>query len=73
MGEERKAMGIICKAGSKSIMMGREEIIILLELGLGILMVFLIATNVLKDYSWIIWLVAIVFVIYKVKKEGIDF
>ena len=66
-------MGIICKAGSKSIMMGREEIIILLELGLGILMVFLIATNVLKDYSWIIWLVAIVFVIYKVKKEGIDF
>ena len=66
-------MGIICKAGSKSIMMGREEIIILLELGLGILMVFLIATNVFKDYSWIIWLVAIVFVIYKVKKEGIDF
>ena len=54
-------------------MMGREEIIILLELGLGILMVFLIATNVFKDYSWIIWLVAIVFVIYKVKKEGIDF
>ena len=73
MGEERKAMGIICKAGSKSIMMGREEIIILLELGFGALIVFLIATGVLKEYTWIIWLAAIGFVIYKIKKDGIDF
>ena len=54
-------------------MMGRKEVIILLELCLSILIVILITSNVLKDYSWIIWLVAIVFVIYKVSKDGFDF
>ena len=54
-------------------MMGRKEIITLFELILGGLMVFLIASDILKNYSWVIWLVAICFVIYKVKKEGIDF
>ena len=53
--------------------MGKKEILILFELVFGGAMVFLIASNILKEYSWIVWLAAIGFVIYKLKKEGIDF
>jgi hypothetical protein len=39
----------------------------------GIGMVFFIISNKLGEYSWIIWILAIVFVIYKISKEGFDF
>jgi hypothetical protein len=53
--------------------MGRSEIIMVIELVLGLVITLLIISNKLGEYSWIIWVLAIVLVIYKIKKEGFEF
>jgi TRAP-type uncharacterized transport system fused permease subunit len=53
--------------------MGRSEIIMVIEMVLGLVITLLIISNKLGEYSWIIWVLAVVFVIYKVNKEGFDF
>lgn len=89
MGEKRKTLGVVCKAGGKGIgfikrffyqltlkidiIMGRSEIIMIIELLFGFGMVLLIVSNKLGEYSWIIWVLVIVFGIYKINKEGFDF
>jgi nitrate reductase NapE component len=53
--------------------MGRSEIVMIIKLVLGLVIALLIISNKLGEYSWIIWLLAIVFGIYKINKEGFDF
>jgi hypothetical protein len=53
--------------------MGRSEIKMIVELVVGTGMAFLIVSNILGKYSWIVWGLAIVFVVYKISREGFNF
>ncbi len=72
MGEERKAVVVVCKAGGERIIdaMDKEILGMLLFLLLGLLFVFLIVSNILGDRTWIAWILGGGLVIYKIWKGG---
>ena len=53
--------------------MDKGSIKILLEFLIGIVLAFLILSNILGSLSWIVWIAAAAFLIYKLWKEGLDF
>jgi len=51
--------------------MVKEILIQVFELSVGVLLAFLIISNGFGRQTWIIWIAAFVFIVYKIRKEGL--